>query len=128
VSQPGRLGRITFVVGALRVTEVVVFVVVLAVIFALIFAPGAITVAKGHVALFVAGMLFGPIWLIAAFRLAKPNSPWARRYYGPEKLERSESRYPDIEVSAPSRAGLAATIGFGLMAAVIVAGVIAGST
>jgi len=37
------LGRTTFVVGALRATEVVVFVVVLAVIFALIFAPAGST-------------------------------------------------------------------------------------
>jgi hypothetical protein len=110
------------VVGALGVTEAVVIVVVLVVCFT----PAAITVAKGHVALFFAGLLLpGPIWLIAEFRLAKPNSPWAKRYYGPDKLQRSKRRYPDIEVTSASRAGLAAAIGFGLLSAAVLAGAIA---
>jgi hypothetical protein len=52
-----------------------------------------VTVAKGKR---VAGMvaLFVPMlgW-IGALRLAKPSSPWARRFYGPARLERSRSRF-----------------------------------
>jgi hypothetical protein len=42
------------------------------------------------------GLLFYPLALWAACRLAKPNSPWAKRYYGernPEKQARAEARY-----------------------------------
>ena len=88
-------------VGALGVTEAVVIVVVLV----LCFTPAASTVAKGHVALFFAGLLL-------------PD-------YGPDELQRSKRRYPDTEVTAPSRAGLAAAIGFGLLAAAVLAGAIA---
>jgi hypothetical protein len=110
-------------VGALGATEAVFVIAVLAIYFA----PGAIAVAKGHVALFFAGLLLiGLIWIIAAFRLAKPNSPWARRYYGEEKMARSSRRYPDIDPTSPSRAALAAGVGFGLFAALVLAGVIAG--
>jgi len=59
------------------------------------------------------------------FRLARPNSFWAQRFYGPEKLERSQSRYPDIDVSAPVRAGLVMVAVFGVVGAVVLAGVVA---
>jgi hypothetical protein len=42
------------------------------------------------------GLVFYPLALWGAWRLAKPNSPWAKRFYGdrkPEKQARSESRY-----------------------------------
>jgi hypothetical protein len=42
------------------------------------------------------GLLFYPLALWGACRLAKPNSPWAKRYYGernPEKQARAEARY-----------------------------------
>jgi hypothetical protein len=42
------------------------------------------------------GILITPLAIWAAFRLAKPNSPWAKRYYGerkPEKQARAEARY-----------------------------------
>lgn len=44
----------------------------------------------------MAGLVFWPLSLWAACRLAKPNSPWAKRYYGernPEKQARAEARY-----------------------------------
>jgi len=79
------------------------------------------------VALFFAGLLLlGLVWLIAAPRLAKPNSPWARRFYGSEKLERSRRRYPDIDPAAPSKAGLAAGIGFGVLGAAFLTGLVVG--
>jgi hypothetical protein len=96
-------------------------------IWVVIFLPGVITAAKGHIALFAAGwVVSGLVWPIAAWRLAKPNSPWAHRFYPHDKLHRSRRRYPDIDPSVPSRAGLAAAIGFGLFAAAFVAGLIAG--
>jgi hypothetical protein len=63
------------VTASISVTEVIVIVVV----FGVIYGVAGVTVAKGHVALFIAGLLLlGLVWLIAAPRLAKPNSPWAR--------------------------------------------------
>jgi len=44
----------------------------------------------------MAGLLIPPLAWWAAFRLAKPDSPWAKRYYGernPEKQARAEARY-----------------------------------
>jgi hypothetical protein len=49
---------------------------------------------KGQWVLLIAGFVtVGFVWLIAACRLAKPGSYWARRFYGPEKLARSRARY-----------------------------------
>jgi hypothetical protein len=110
------------VIASLDVTEVLFLLLVLGAIAA----TGAVTVAKGHVALFAAGWVFALVWLIAAPRLAKPNSPWARRFYGPEKLERSQRRYPQIQPSQRSYAAIAATIGFGIIAAAFVAGIVDG--
>lgn len=59
---------------------------------------GPITVAemKGHD--FLAGFGFvtlGVAWWIAAFKLARPESWWARHLYGPRKLARAEARYAE---------------------------------
>jgi hypothetical protein len=64
-------------------------------LWALIFI-GPVTVAeiKGHDVLLVAGFYtLGIAWWIAAFRLAKPDSWWARHLYGPRKLARAEARW-----------------------------------
>jgi len=75
--------------------------VVALVLWAVALTPAVVTVLKGHLALFVAGfLLLGLVWIIAAFRLARPNSFWARRFYGPEKLERSKLRYPDTAAAS----------------------------
>jgi hypothetical protein len=42
------------------------------------------------------GIVFWPLGIWGASRLAKPNSPWAKRFYGerrPEKQARAEARY-----------------------------------
>jgi hypothetical protein len=47
------------------------------------------------------GLIFYPLALWGAWRLAKPNSPWAKRYYGernPEKQARAEARYGNRRV------------------------------
>jgi hypothetical protein len=63
--------------------------IVLSVVIALTVA--AVAVLKGKVFLGVAGMLFLPAGLIGAIRLAKPDSPWARRRYPDESRKRVES-------------------------------------
>jgi len=61
---------------------------------ALIVAPATITALKGQWLLFAAGWItLGLVWWIAALRLGRPGSWWARRFYGPDKLTRAESRY-----------------------------------
>jgi hypothetical protein len=60
----------------------------------LVVAPLTITALKRQWLLFAAGWLtVGMVWWIAAMRLARPDSWWARRFYGPDKLERSQKRY-----------------------------------
>jgi hypothetical protein len=61
---------------------------------ALFIGPLTITALKGHWLLFAAGWItIGAVWWIAALRLARPGSWWARRFYGPVKLARAQSRY-----------------------------------
>lgn len=62
---------------------------------------GPVTVAemKGHDVLVGAGWFtLGITWWIAAFRLAKPESWWARHFYGPSKLARAEARWGEDEL------------------------------
>lgn len=56
--------------------------------------PLVVTALKGQWLLFVAGWLtVGLVWWIAALRLGRPDSWWARNVYGDEKLMRAERRY-----------------------------------
>jgi len=62
---------------------------------------GPVTVAemKGHTVLVAAGWYtLGIAWWIAVFRLASPDSWWARHFYGPRKLARAEARWGENEV------------------------------
>jgi hypothetical protein len=54
----------------------------------------AIAVLKGKVVMGTVGMLFLPVAVIGAIRLAKPGSPWAERRYRPgsRKLARAKKR------------------------------------
>ena len=64
--------------------------------------PAGITWAKGQRESFFLGwLLLGMIWVVAACRLARPDSPWARRFYGPKRLNRAEERFGRSEVSEP---------------------------
>ena len=70
---------------------------------------------KGKLWSAMAGMFFAPIGIVAAIRVARPGSPWARRFYkeGDAKLEKSEhreqrhnrrwKRMQDLIGGAPSR-------------------------
>lgn len=55
-----------------------------------------IAIAKGKIASGLIGLFVMPVSLVAAVRLAKPCSPWARWRYptGSRRLERSVGRYP----------------------------------
>lgn len=60
----------------------------------LVFLPATVTTLKGHWGLLLAGFFFlGLVWIIAALRLARPQSWWARRFYGEEKRARARARY-----------------------------------
>lgn len=62
----------------------------------MIIGPATITAVKGQWRLFDAGFYtVGMVWWIVAFRLARPESWWARHFYGPKKLARAEARYPE---------------------------------
>lgn len=55
-----------------------------------------VAIFKGKITLGVLGIVVPFVSIVAAIRLAKPKSPWARRRYrdGSPKLERAEDRYP----------------------------------
>jgi hypothetical protein len=60
----------------------------------LIVAPLIVTALKRQWLLFAAGWLtIGLVWWIASLRLARPDSWWARRFDGQDKLARAQSRY-----------------------------------
>lgn len=62
----------------------------------LIIGPATVAALKGQWALFDAGWYtLGIAWWITSFRLARPESWWARHLYGPKKLARAEARYPE---------------------------------
>jgi hypothetical protein len=81
------LGFLPFSTGSGAVTIVASTVVVLAI--------AIVAVLKGKIVLGVTGMLFPPVGLIGAIRLAKPESAWARRRYPPgsRKLARATRRH-----------------------------------
>ncbi len=55
-----------------------------------------IAILKGRIVLGLVGVVFPLVALIAALRLAKPASAWARRFYRPgsRRAVRSERRFP----------------------------------
>jgi hypothetical protein len=75
----------------------------IAYVVALVVVPilGPLTIAElkdGDGLLIGAGWsTLGITWWVAAFRLAKPGSWWARHLYGPRKLERAEARWAEVE-------------------------------
>lgn len=67
---------------------------VLAILIVCVGIPAGITWSKGQRAAFWLGfLLLGMIWIVAACRLAKPSSWWARRFYDVKKVERAEERF-----------------------------------
>jgi hypothetical protein len=75
----------------------IAYVIVLVV--GLILGPVTVAEMKGNNILVGAGWFtMGITWWIAAFRLAKPESWWARHFYGPRKLGRAEARWGEDEL------------------------------
>jgi hypothetical protein len=100
-------------------------VLYLVALWALCLAPAVVTALKGRLALFVAGFLtVGVVWLIAALRLARPNSPWASRWYGERKMRRARERYPNVDPGDPDRSILVLAIVLGVFAAAFLGGFI----
>ena len=65
--------------------------------------PVTVTALKGQWVLFFAGWLtLGMVWWIAALRLARPGSWWARHRYGPDKLARAQARYGGVAEATES--------------------------
>ena len=48
---------------------------------------------KGRILLGVLGLFVPAAALLGAARMAQPTSPWARRWYSPERLARSQARF-----------------------------------
>ena len=59
-----------------------------------------VTILKGKLKLGLFGIVFPPLAVVGAFRLAKPTSIWARRLYPHDgrRLQRSEARFATREV------------------------------
>jgi hypothetical protein len=85
-------------------------------IFATVGAAGVVGIvlalvcaAKEKFWLALGSLLIWPIGAVGAFRLAKPHSLWARRFYRDERLKRSNGRYPgagaDSAPAAPVASG-----------------------
>jgi hypothetical protein len=65
--------------------------------FAYVLAVALVAISKGRLWHGVIGLFVNLVALYAAVRLAKPDSLWAKRFYGernPRKQERAEARFP----------------------------------
>jgi hypothetical protein len=87
-----------------------------------LFPAAIVTVLKGRWLFFVTGwLLLGITWFIGALTLADPDSDWARRFYGEERLARAADpiRHPrPHRVTALWLSGsLALLLAIGLLAA-----------
>jgi hypothetical protein len=55
---------------------------------------GVITLLKGRQVAFLLGVLtIGFAWIVAACRLAQPDSIWARHFYGDRQRARARARH-----------------------------------
>jgi hypothetical protein len=67
---------------------------VLAILILTIGVPAGITWSKGQRGAFFLGfLLLGMVWVVAACRLARPSSWWARRFYNQKKMQRAVNRF-----------------------------------
>jgi|GEM_PF-5465723 len=63
--------------------------------------PMVITGLKGKQGMLLAGVFLHPVWWVGAIRLALPDSYWARRFYGPDKLARAGDRHARPPLGPP---------------------------
>ena len=64
----------------------------IALVIALVLLLMVLSVMKGKYKLALFGAFLPVFALVAAMRLARPESRWAKRHYGPEKLARAQKR------------------------------------
>jgi hypothetical protein len=62
-------------------------------VFALALMFAVATALKGRWVLLFVGVLVSLVWPITAFRLARPSSWWARRFYDDVKMTRAVVRH-----------------------------------
>jgi hypothetical protein len=75
---------------------------VLGILIVVVGIPAGITWSKGQRAAFFLGfLLLGMVWVVAACRLARPSSPWARRFYGAKKMQRARDRFESQATAMP---------------------------
>jgi hypothetical protein len=75
-------------------------VIILAVVACIV-----ITFMKGKNGMGVVGLLIAIVAVVGAIRLAKPDSYWARKFYGEHKRRRATARFgvpPANRLSAPT--------------------------
>jgi hypothetical protein len=60
---------------------------------------------KGKNGMASLGLFISVVAMCGAIRIAKPQSWWARRYYGPEKMKIALSRFPSL-YAEPTRKGI----------------------
>jgi hypothetical protein len=82
------IGANPFDADEARGEGVVALTVLINVCFALV------TIMKGRVLLGVIGVFVPLLALVAALRLARPGSPWSRRWYDEAQQARSRKRFP----------------------------------
>jgi hypothetical protein len=58
------------------------------------------TFFKGRLLLGTLALFLWPVGAVCALRLAKPTSPWARRFYHERELERARHRFRDDRLAA----------------------------
>jgi hypothetical protein len=66
--------------------------IVVAIVIAVVLLCMVVSVMKGKYKLALFGAFIPVFAVVAALRLARPESRWAKRRYGPEKLARAEAR------------------------------------
>jgi hypothetical protein len=82
------IGSAPLGIGSGEAAPLLAFAVVQALVLSII------SFFKGRIGLGVLALFIPFLGLWAALRLAKPSSPWARRFYDEDKLERSRERFP----------------------------------
>ena len=69
----------------------------------------AAAIYKGKRMLALVGVFIPLVGLIAALRLAKPRSRWARRFYGDEKMRKAQARFAGERAEPPAAPAPAGT-------------------
>lgn len=85
--------------GPLAVSTAIQIAYVVGLVVVPFLRPVTVAGMKGHSALVAAGWYtVGIAWWIGAFRLALPDSWWARHFYGPRKLARAKARWDEDDL------------------------------